>query len=564
MHASNSEQYVIASSRLPHHEWWGAEGSLTQRIDMYTQIFTRLMYILMGLGIIWVTHTSSVHAYGVGWCHYFGGADNPSVEYIYPGSSLTWAKVEPAQGRYDFSALDSMIQQARAVGKKLHVQFLVSNPNIDSDRMAVVPQWAVDSGMHVVTSSGGAVKMPIQWDPLYMRYHEDLLRAFAQRYEKPEYYDVIETVIMQSGGNWGEMALPVKNAASLPNADVLDPANYFVQEIARVYLGSESRSGEVARKVGNNFVFDDYFIRAVNELIDLYARTLTHYPFAIQLGNGLSWQQRVAQEPVEYGLSRYGSRMWLRSAAWGSFNAGNSDPQTQDFWGRYQDRTVLAYEPGHPSWWCGADAGYTKGGCYDCCQWNTKAEADQHNTNYINMAINSGAVASCFQSVFFTNSAKYNIDFGRLSAGLQANVQRRSHLLNGVVPTQRPQPTPQTATRTPTPTLPPGSTLYTSPTATALSPTPIVSGVQPTEVIVTTDEPINPTIGIQFFPIQVNKATLPSMEGLLCKETPLRSALKKTLELPEKIVFLVRGVDVSLESVVLNMWNTWTQGRLRK
>ncbi len=511
--------------------------------------------------ILFVAHAPPVHAYGVGWCHYFGGADNPNVEYIYPGSSLTWAKVEPARGRYDFSALDSMIQQARAAGKRLHVQFLVSNPNIDTDRMAVVPQWAVDSGMHVVTSSGGAATMPIQWDPLYMRYHEDLLKAFAQRYEKPEYYDVIEAVVMQSGGNWGEMALPVKKAANLPDADVLNPNNYFVQEIARVYLGSESRSGEIARKIGNNFIFDDYYIRAVNDLISLYARALSHYPFAIQLGNGLSWQQRVAQEPVEYGLSHYGSRMWIRSAAWGSFNAGNSDPQAQDFWGRYQDRTVLAYEAGHPSWWCGADAGYTKGGCYDCCQWSTKAEADRHNANFINTAVNSGAVAACFQSVFFTNSSKYNIDFGRLSAGLRANVEERANLLNNVVTTQRPQSTPQLATPTPTegvrpnPTLSTGSFYIISPTISAPSPTQIVDLVYPTSVIVTTSISAVPTNSINFFPIQINKVTVPSMEGLFCRETPFRNAIKKTLELPEIFAHFIRQTDTSLETAIANIWD---------
>ncbi len=522
------------------------------------------------VSLCWTLFASHVQAYGVGWCHYFGGANDPHVQYIYPGSSLTWAKVEPRQGQYDFTALDSMIVQARSAGKRLHVQFLVSNPNIDTDHLAVVPQWAVDSGMHVVTTSRGAVTMPIQWDPLYVRYHESLLRAFAARYDKSEYTDVIESVVMQSGGNWGEMALPVTHAANQPGADVLDPENYFVQEIARVYLGSESRSSEIARKVGNNYVFDDYYIRAVKELIDVYARSITRYPFALQLGNGISWQARVAEEPVAYGVGRYGSRMWIRSAGWGSFGMGSDDPATQDTWGRYQDRTVMSYEPGHPSWWCAAEGGYTKGGCFDCCQWATRAEADRHNTNFINMAINSGAVTTCFQSVFFTNPTKYRIDFQSLATRLQSNVERKSHLLAGSVPTSPPTPPPRVSTPTPiqptdyvsavTPTseiarisfgIPP-STVYDTPASTQSTTLPPVQS----------EGNVEPSPGIQSesIPLQVNRVdpqrVLSGVVPSICRVVRDGGALvDRVIQVPRLVMDYIRMVDSRIQLGVMSLFD---------
>jgi len=382
--------------------------------------------------VFFYASTLQVQAYGVGWCHSFSGLNNSNVKYVYPGGEQAWAQVEPKEGQYNFSGLDSMIQRARQAGKKLHFTIGVSNPDVDNNDGVLIPQWAIDKGMHVVYSEKKKLPAsPIQWDPIYLDLHEKLLKAFAEKYEKPEYYDVLEAVVMQSGGNWGEMALPAKNGAETgEKADALDPNNLFVKEMARVFLGSEERSNEIARMEGNQWVFDNYYITAVKNIIDIYARSLSHYPFAIQLGFGLTGQRRVSTEPVEYGLSKYGSHMWIRYAWWGSFDMGDSNPNAQDYWGRYQDKTVMVAEVGHPSYWCAAEGGYQKGGCYDCCQWDTKAEAIAHNQNYINIAINSGIVATCMQGVIIEDNVKYPIDYLDLQKRLEENISNKAFLLN--------------------------------------------------------------------------------------------------------------------------------------
>jgi len=421
-----------------------------------------ILLIIFVIAIYLSSH--QVNAYGIGWCHWFGGLNNSDVIFVYPAGEFAWNVLEPTEGQYNFSVIDKMIEKARAAKKKLHIQFYVSNPDAKYNKFVPIPQWAIDKGMHVyyVEDSSGQKypASPIQWDPIYLDLHEKLIKAFAAKYEKPEYSDVIEAVVMQSGGNWGEMSLPTKyDAASGEKADVLDPNNLFVKEMARVFLGSESRSNEIARKEDDKwiFIFDNYYIKAVQNIIDIYARSLSHYPFALQLGFGISGQRRVATEAVEYGLSKYGSHMWIRYAWWGSFGAGDSNPNAQDYWGRYQDRTVTVAEVGHPAWWCAAEGGNTKGGCYECCQWDTKAEAIAHNKNYINTAINSGVIATCIQSIIIEDENKYPVDYTDLQKRLDENVNKKASLLNITpLPTSILTPTLiPTQTSTPTPTISP-------------------------------------------------------------------------------------------------------------
>jgi len=401
-----------------------------------------------------------VNAYGNGWCHSFWGLDIPEVDYIYPSGELAWSKLEPEEGKYNFTIIDNMVSQVRAARKKLHIQLMVTNPQIQSDGFQAIPQWAINKGMHVyyVTDSEGKKWpiMPIQWDPIYLDLHEKFWKAFAARYEKPEYYDVIEAVVMQSGGYYGESVLPaVKGVDAGDEADALDPNNIFVKELARVFLGSEDRSPEIARRFvdGNHWEFDDYYIKAVQKIIDVYGSSLSHYPFALQLGFGMTGQGRVMDESIEYGLSKYGSHMWLRLAWWGSFSGeGTDDPNVTDHWARYQDRTVLVYEMGHPAWWCAAEGGNTKGGCYECCQWDTRKQTHKHNTYNINMAINSGVVATCLQGMYFTEPNKYQINIPELKSRLISNVNKKINLLKiSPIPTSHQvynTPTPSTIIKT--------------------------------------------------------------------------------------------------------------------
>ena len=418
-----------------------------------------IKYTILLMLLTLFTHTSSyqVNAYGVGWCHSFGGSNNPKVKYIYPAGEFAWKALEPSEGKYDFSAIDNMIEKARSAKKKLHIQLYGSNPDAKYNKFVLIPQWAIDKGMrvHYVEDNEGNKypASPIQWDPIYLDLHEKLIKAFAAKYEKPEYYDVIEAVVMQSGGNWGEMTLPAKNGAETgEKADALDPNNFFVKEMARVFLGSENKSGEIAKQdSAGNWVFDNYYIKSVQNIIDIYARSLSHYPFALQLGFSLTGQRRVATEAIEYGLSKYGSHMWIRYAWWGSFGAGDSNPNAQDYWGRYQDRTVTVAEVGHPAWWCAAEGGYTKGGCYECCQWDTKAEAIVHNQNFINTAINSGIIATCMQGNIIEDTNKYPVDFTDLQKRIDENVNKKASLLN-ITPLPTSQTTP---TLIPIPTINP-------------------------------------------------------------------------------------------------------------
>ncbi|MCL4374612.1 beta-galactosidase, partial [Patescibacteria group bacterium] len=370
-----------------------------------------------------IPRSTSTHGSGIGECHTLANVSNANVQWTYPSSELFWSRLEPQEGKYDFSSVDQQIAAARAQHKKIWLQVLVSNPDSPSQYPSV-PQWAIDKGMRVYNQG-----VPVQWDPQYLAYHEKILQALAQRYEKPEYADVIEAVLIQGGGNYGEMYLGPKycygdsNIPSGAVADVLDPNNFWVKEMARTVLGSPDRSGEIAKINNSQLVFDNDYIQAVKNIVDIYGRSFHTYPFVIQVGTGLSCQARVQEEVARYGVDKYGYRFWLKANFWGSFTGlGTGDANVIDpFFSQYRGRTVITYEVGHPSFFCAAGDGYQTGGCADCCRWNTHEEAVRHNANAINLAINSGATAICFQSDFFNQPSKYPVDMNQLQARLVAN-----------------------------------------------------------------------------------------------------------------------------------------------
>jgi len=405
-----------------------------------------LFFFSFFLILLSLSHTPQVNALGIGQCYIADNFNNPNIHWAYPGVEVSWNALEPREGEYNFTNIDKIITNARASKKKVWIMIPVTN-SVSPDTWPTVPQWTIDKGMHALNRG-----TPIQWDPLYLEYHEKLLKAFAAKYEKPEYYDVIEAIIMQAGGDFGEMTLKYKYCYGDPNKkegekdDALDPDNIYVKEMARVYLGSENRSNEIAQLKDGKLVFDDYFIKSVKKIIDIYGRTFSHYPFVLPNGFGLSCQPRVLREVADYGVGQYHNHMWLRTAGWGSWTGlGNGDPNEVDsFFLSYETRTAVNFEVGHPSYWCAAEDGFVKAGCMDCCQWDTHAQAVLHNTNAINIAINSGAESVCLYPEFFTNPKKYPIDMTILQTRLEGNY--RPEILDITplpthLPTQTPIPT---------------------------------------------------------------------------------------------------------------------------
>lgn len=351
---------------------------------------------------------------GIGQCHSASHLNNNYVKWFYPTGEVLWSTLEPSKDNYNFSQLEREISNAKSRGKKIIIQVLVSNPY---SSLKPVPSWAVNEGVPL-TKSGD----PIQFNPVYLKLHEKILKEVARRYDKPEYLDTITAIIMQSGGSYGEMTLeysycPGDAIPSGRKADVEDPNNIYLKEMAKIYLGSEALSTEMAKKNGNNWVFDDYYIKSVKKIVDIYANNFRYLPIIILEGYGLSCQERIFKEVSEYALTKYGNKFWLKTNGWGSF----AEIGEKGVFSQYKNKTHIIFEIGYPSYWCSSEDGYPAGYDYYSCRWAKRSDAINHNNQSINYAINSGATLVCFQDVFFENPNKYYINMNDLEQRLINN-----------------------------------------------------------------------------------------------------------------------------------------------
>jgi len=104
----------------------------------------------------------------------------------------TWDELEPSEGQYNFGLVDSVIQQAKSKGETLAFRIM-------SVYKGSTPKWVRDKGVNSVTV--GTDIFPDHNNPVFLDYHERLVKAFGNRYaDKPE----IDHVDIGSVGCWGE------------------------------------------------------------------------------------------------------------------------------------------------------------------------------------------------------------------------------------------------------------------------------------------------------------------------------------------------------------------------
>lgn len=129
--------------------------------------------------------------FGAGW----GKPPPPPGEY--PPQTVayfrwTWDQLEPSEGRYNFDLVDNVIRQAKAKGETLAFRIM-------SVYKGSTPKWLLDKGVDSVTV--GSDIFPDHNNPVFLDYHERLVKAFGNRYAgKPE----IDHVDIGSVGCWGE------------------------------------------------------------------------------------------------------------------------------------------------------------------------------------------------------------------------------------------------------------------------------------------------------------------------------------------------------------------------
>jgi hypothetical protein len=130
----------------------------------------------------------------------------------YPASTIAyyrwyWNKLEPAEGQYSWSMIDSVIALARSRGQRLATRIMPTNGHDG------VPEWYRKTGargdeyLAEETIEEGTQKkswMPDHEDPLYLKYMGRLVKEFARRYDG---HPDIDHIDIGSYGHWGEWHL---------------------------------------------------------------------------------------------------------------------------------------------------------------------------------------------------------------------------------------------------------------------------------------------------------------------------------------------------------------------
>jgi hypothetical protein len=132
---------------------------------------------------------------GMGFADFHFGIGSPLPFSQHPRSTVayvrwSWADLEPAEGQYDFGRIDSVIEQAKAMGETLAFRIMTQTG---------MPQWLLDKGVPSVKA--GAGMFPDYNNPIFLDYHERLIRAFGRRYSGSSDVDHVD---IGSVGCWGE------------------------------------------------------------------------------------------------------------------------------------------------------------------------------------------------------------------------------------------------------------------------------------------------------------------------------------------------------------------------
>jgi hypothetical protein len=135
---------------------------------------------------------------GMGFADFHFGFDHPpAVPEQYPRSTVayfrwSWAELEPEEGHYAFEFVDRVIEQAKAKGETLAFRIVTEFENGS-------PLWLLDKGVASMKETDGI--FPDYNNPVFLEYHDRLIKAFGGRYDGTAYIDHVD---IGSVGCWGE------------------------------------------------------------------------------------------------------------------------------------------------------------------------------------------------------------------------------------------------------------------------------------------------------------------------------------------------------------------------
>jgi hypothetical protein len=191
----------------------------------------------------------------------------------------TWESVEPAEGQFDWSYLDSQLARAEAAGKLAILRVMAG---IDA------PQWVYDAGAQSIVLTGHnrnnnlfgqSFRIPVPWDPVLLDRWKSLVSALGERYNGRK--AVYAVAMAGPTGLTSEMILP-------QDEEAWTAAGYSDERLVAAWITT----------------------------IDAYAQAFRDTPFSLAVSAipipRHPGTTRPAQEVVAYGLEHYGSRLYVQ------------------------------------------------------------------------------------------------------------------------------------------------------------------------------------------------------------------------------------------------------------
>jgi len=275
---------------------------------------------------------------GLGECHSVS-YPREEISWAYPGGAdVPWWRIEPEEGKYDWTLLDDLVKKATSYRKKIWIQV--------STTEGAVPDWAQGkvptAGTRCEGRAGGVCNpnlkgTPIPWNENYQTLLRKLIHKMAERYDNNP---TVEAVLSMAGGCYGELSI----------------CNYRFEPDKSQWL--------------NAGYSNERFRKAAEKIIDIYLEdsytwpdgSKTHgfikTPVVLQLGMGLDEKngaREISLPLAEHTTNKYGLRVWLKQNGWSNHTCGFYKYQNDyDVAGDYQwlyknfiGKTRVGYERGH-------------------------------------------------------------------------------------------------------------------------------------------------------------------------------------------------------------------------
>jgi hypothetical protein len=149
-----------------------------------------------GMGLVFHHYDNSAYGYGEPFGPGYDGSEFPGMNVVY--LRLAWSYLEPQEGEYHWSLLDTVIQRYLRAGKRFAFRFTT----FETELPYGTPKWLQDAGCpgYIVEVDNVKNWEPDYSAPLYLEKLERFLATAGQRYGNHPALEFVDVGTIGVGG----------------------------------------------------------------------------------------------------------------------------------------------------------------------------------------------------------------------------------------------------------------------------------------------------------------------------------------------------------------------------